>query len=1100
MGMSKFTFRERKADKRPLLSSILQKVVSVAAIFALSFVLSLQLQAQDATVKGKVVDKMTGEALAGASVSIPSIRLGAITDSDGEFRFKAPAGQHTIKISYVGYESITMKLDLKADETKELTIDLASQSITTDEIVIVGLSGEVDRNKLGNTIGSVKGQDVAKVVSTSPMDALSGRVTGVQVTRNSGTPGAGTYITMRGRKTISGSSEPLYVIDGIIMDNTSLYNGSGEHSFGNRAIDINPQDVESIEILKGASASAIYGSKAANGVVLITTKRGRLSSFDKPASITFSSNYQFDQKTGEVPLQTSFGQRIPYEPGVPGSSDSYGARLADGASTYNHADEPFRTGFSHIQSLTMIGGVPQFDYFLNGTFEDIEGYVIGSALEKYSIRANIGISLLPGVTLQANNNYIQIDNDMPQDGSNVSGILLGALRTPPEFDNTDYLEPDGTQRRFGYYDNPIWTQHNNTYNSEVNRFLSSTTLKWQPLNWISLSGVLGLDRYTMATKERLQVGSAGSPSREGSVGHYRATQFKSNLDIVLNANYNFFDDILATTWSFGSQIIWDDRWSDNSYSSSTLPFFNQIDAGASKDAGSATYRSKTVGYFGQFTGSLYDKYSVTLALRRDGSSTFGTSEQFHYYPKASLSYELSKEGFWEPIKDVVNNARIRASYGEAGSPDLPGVYDTNFLYGTAGWFDPWVTSSNNTRGGFIGIRQGGGAVNALIGAGNDDINPQRSIEREIGIDLSFLNDMFSIEGTFYHADIYDLILATPVPASSGYDYQLKNAGAMWNEGFELSLRAMPINTEVFSWSTVFNWSRNYNLVTQLNVSPEPTGNEYIDITGGFVGATNSAKVGLPLGILHTYGWLRVKEEDIDGNAENGEISQTEKDIYNYKVGDIRRSYWNGEQVIGDDYGYGWAGTPRQDPSLIFKGDPNPDFQWSWRNDFTFFQDFTISMLWDAVLGFDVWNGTKGALYNFGTHGATEDREDPWTFTQGGNEFQVTDYNDPESPVGVDKTEKYWTYENGFLINEPHIEDGSFVKLREIVVEYRWHGLQDWNINSVTFSFAARNLLTITEYTGYDPEVNTFSLAEGRGVDYFTLPQTMSFRFGVSINY
>jgi hypothetical protein len=335
---------------------------------------------------------------------------------------------------------------------------------------------------------------------------------------------------------------------------------------------------------------------------------------------------------------------------------------------------------------------------------------------------------------------------------------------------------------------------------------------------------------------------------------------------------------------------------------------------------------------------------------------------------------------------------------------------------------------------------------------------------------------------------------------------LKNAGAMWNEGYELSLRAMPINTEMFSWSSVFNWSRNYNLVTKLDVSPEPTGDEFISLTGGFVSIVNVAVVGQPLGVFRTSGWLRVKETDIDGDPANGEISDAEKAAYpNYQVGDIRRSYWDPAkgQIIGNDYvawGINYAGTPRQDPALQILGDPNPDFQWSWRNDFTFFQDLTISMLWDAVIGFDVWNGTQGALYNFGTHGDTEDREEIWTFEQGGEEQTVMDYSDPENPTPANKTEKYGTYYNGFLINEPHLEDGSFVKLREIVVEYRWHGLENWDINTITFSFAARNLLTITEYSGYDPEVNTFSLAEGRGLDYFTLPQAMSFRFGISINY
>ncbi|HAW09213.1 MAG TPA: hypothetical protein DCW42_08655 [Bacteroidetes bacterium] len=226
--------------------------------------------------------------------------------------------------------------------------------------------------------------------------------------------------------------------------------------------------------------------------------------------------------------------------------------------------------------------------------------------------------------------------------------------------------------------------------------------------------------------------------------------------------------------------------------------------------------------------------------------------------------------------------------------------------------------------------------------------------------------------------------------------------------------------------------------------------------------------------------------------------------YHYKNGDIRYSYWDPstKTVVGDDYGENYVGAPRQSPSLLMVGDPNPSFMLSWRNDITLFNNLTISFLFDGVFNFDVWNGTRGALYNFGVAGDTKDRADLWVE----NGHQVYDYtnvikNDNEQErVAVNKQEKYWTYYNGFYINEPFIEDGTFIKLRELSVSYRWRGLEQWNLGDIVFSFAARNLFTITDYTGFDPEVNTFSLAEGRGVDYFTLPQMRSYRFSISINY
>lgn len=1056
-------------------------------------------QSKRATVKGVVYDAETKAPLPRASVSIPALRVGAVTDAKGAFSFEAPAGTHTLEIRFVGYESQTMKITLREGETRSLDIGLKTQSILTSQIVVVGLTGEVDRNTLGNTIASVSGRDVANVVSPSAIDAISGRVPGVFVTRNSGTPGAGTYITMRGRKSILGSSEPLYVVDGIVIDNSSLYDGSGIVQFSNRAVDINPQDIESIEILKGASAAAIYGSQAANGVILITTKRGKLQSMDKPAQITYTSSYTFDKQAGEVPLQRVYGQRVKFQEGKPGSNDSWGARLPDSVKTYDHSSEPFRTAFSYEQSLTISGGVPQFDYLINGTYARNEGYVIGSLLERTSVRANIGAQILPGFNIKTNNNYIITNNDLPQDGSNTSGILLGALRTPPEFNNKIYLYPDGSMRRFGTYDNPIWTQHFNKFNSKINRFLHSTDAKWQVFDWMSLNGRVGYDRYYYQNNERLAVGSAASDNRSGYISDQRIDNEKTNLDFTANFQTYWLDNQFFTTFVTGSQIIWDYRTSNYGDATSTIPFFDMLAAGATRDAGSSKYEKKTVGMFAQLTNTWMEKLSLTLALRRDGSSTFGESDKFHYYPKVSFSYVLSNESFWESLKPAFSNVRLRASWGEAGSPSLPDVYATNFLYGVAGFFDPWGRSTTASRSGYIGIKPGGGTSAAsYVVAGAKDIKPELTIEREYGLDITFFDNLFNIEVTYYKQNVFDMILNVPVPTSTGYDQQLRNAAEMWNEGLEFSLKANPISLFDFNWVTTFNYSHNRNKVTKMIISPVQKPTDVITLGGGFVGIQNVAMVGHPLGVFYGYGWLR----DVNGKiVYSGEYIKLNDDgsIMRDKYGRVTKTDANDPNglLMVDDYGNPYINTPIQDPDQKIIGNSNPKFQFSWRNDFTIMQNLTIGFLFDAAIGLDVWNGTRGALYNFGTAGDTKDRDEPWINFDG---KPVLDVTDPNNPKQVTKTPFYRMYSNGFYINEPFIEDASYIKLREFSIEYRWNGLKDWNIQTVAFTFSARNLLTITDYKGYDPEVNTFSLAEGRGFDYFTLPQVRSYRFGISIMY
>lgn len=277
------------------------------------------------------------------------------------------------------------------------------------------------------------------------------------------------------------------------------------------------------------------------------------------------------------------------------------------------------------------------------------------------------------------------------------------------------------------------------------------------------------------------------------------------------------------------------------------------------------------------------------------------------------------------------------------------------------------------------------------------------------------------------------------------------------------------------------------MVTKLNVSPMNTPGEYVTLGGGFVGIQNIAMKGYRLGTFFGYGWLR------DNNGEvlySGDKVRTETDAQG-KVVYYRDD--NGE-ALGDDWGNDFIGTPVQDTDQKIIGDANADFQISWRNDFTLFKDFTIGFLWDMVWGFDVWNGTRGALYNFGVHGDTKDREDPW-FNFAGKPVLDPDGNQ------VSKEYYYRYYANGFYINEPHVQDGSYIKLRELSLEYRWRGLEDWKINSIVFNISARNLFVYApNYTGYDPEVNTFSAAEGRGFDYFTLPQVQSYRFGIQVIY
>jgi TonB-linked SusC/RagA family outer membrane protein len=1018
--------------------------------------IAAQTEQPEGTISGTVIDAQTKEPLTGATVSIPALHIGAITKLNGTYIIhNVPAGKHKVEAKLLGYTTISRTVTTTGSGDVKEDYALTVSPLQGQEVVVRGLNGEVDLHKLGNTIGYVGGGQIAQENTPAAIDALEGRVPGVVVQKNSGAVGAGSYITIRGRHTISGSSEPLYVVDGVVIDNSYIFDTwgqSGSVQMSNRATDIDPSEIESVQVLKGASAAALYGSLAANGVVIITTKRGGIGTSDKPATVTYSSSYQTDQRVGKYNLQTHFRQ-------TPGSNTSWGAQLPADTTTYNQADVPFRTAGSYIQSLTVSGGIPAITYLINGTLQNLEGVVKNSGLDDRSVRVNLGVNILPNLSIQANSNYINRSNDLPQEGSNTSGILLDALRTPPEFNNEVYLNPDGTQHRFANYDNPIWTQNFNKFTQTESRFLHSSDAKWSFEDWLVLNARLGYDRYALSDFERLDPQSA-TTGRQGRITHLQSNSTNVNFDMSATGTYRPTDD-MSFQLMIGGQTLWANSDMQRLQADQTLGFYDEINDGASKTATSLRGETKTVGMFAQLTASLFDKLTLTGALRRDGSSTFGANNKFHNYPKFGFSYDLDKEEFMQSLKGTLDKVTLRGSYGEAGSPSLPGPYATNVLYGSNGFGDPWDRSTSASRGGFLGIRQGGGTEQEEVQYGNPNISPEISIEREIGLDLGLIDNRIALSATFYHTNVDDMILAVPVPSSTGFDYSLKNSGTMWNEGFEYALTVIPYRTDDFTWTTTANYYRNYNLVTSL-----APGVDFVKMYG-FVGIENIAMVGRPIGVFYGLGYL---------HKSDGSIATT-------------------TGVADDPFGNDFKGAPIIDPNPRVVGDPNPAHSFSWRNEFSLWKDLGFSFLLDGVQGQQIWNGTKGVLYHFGKHGETEDRNDPWY-------FQGQPVIDNTTGKQVTREEYYREYANSFIydIEEPVIEDGSFVKLREVALSYNWHGLQDWKISNVALTLTARNLITWTKYTGFDPEINTFGQSESRGFDYFTIPQSRSYRFGITLTY
>jgi len=1050
------------------------------AFVALALCLTPVLVAQETTggIRGKVDDASTGDALIGANVILQGTNRGASTNAEGVFEMKAVSpGRYMIVARFLGYTSSQQNVEVTTGKISEVNFSLQQDVLKTDEVVVTGLSGDIPRSQLGNSIAKISGADIAKLPVTSVQDGLMGKAPGVQITKSTGTPGTGTYMVIRGRRTITGSSQPLLVVDGVPLDDSFIYDGSGTKQGANRGSDIDPNDVESMEILKGASAAAIYGSRAGNGVVLITTKSGKQAEPGKFARIHYSSSVSWDEIAGSVPLQTTFGQRIPYTPGSPGSgsTDSYGAALAPGTPTYAHDKDIFRTGHLGEHTLSVSGGSQMFKYLVSGTFTQQTGVAIKSDYTRENLRLNLNYMPFSNLSIRSNSNYINSLTNLPQDGSNTSGILLGSLRTPPEFDNNKFLEDDGVrQRRFASYDNPRWTMEFNTYKTELTRFIHSTGFDYDVLEGLRFSGNVGWDRYNQFTGERLFNDAAATANRLGAINQNRYTNDVVNTDLSATGKYQFSEDFLGTL-ILGQQLSFFVRNTTSGSSTNTLPFYGEIGAGISKNAGSSRSESRIYSYYVQGMLNAWDKLTVTGAVRRDAGSTFGTAGIVYYYPKASVAYRLSQESFMKDLKGIIDEFKIRGAWGRAGR--TPDTYATNTTYTTAGFFDPWGRGTSAGKSNQLGIRHN-------TGQGNQAIKPEINTEIEVGFDMALLDRRISAEFSYYKQDITQLLLFVNVPTSTGYNSQFRNAGEMWNKGFEVKLDFNPIRMDDFSWILGLNYAQNKNEVTKL----EGFSNSYVTLQGAFVGNYNIAKEGKPLGTWLGSGYLR--------DANNNIVYSDPNDATRYD--NVTSRYIKNAPLF--------SSVP------VELGKTDPDWTGAIRNDFTFFNgDLTASVLVQAAFGFKVWNGTRGAMYNFGTHKDTEDRKDPW-FNQNGDPV-IWVGNGPTDTLrlysgalkfapGQQLTKEvyYRTYGNGFNINEPHVVDGSYVKLRDVTVAYRWRKVPFFNIESIVFTFSARNLKTWTDYDGYDPEVNTFAQAEGRGMDYFTLPQIRSFRFDIGINY
>lgn len=982
---------------------MLKKLTMVLLILTLSTAFSWA----QLVVKGKITDKR-GAGLAGANLSVLNTSYGTTANLDGEYSIELPssAAKIILEAQYVGYKS-QQKTLTQLDGTAEVNFELGYDILEMEAVVVTGTADPTQKKKLGNSIGMVAGSAVDN--GSAQIDAaLSGKVAGAMVQMNSGTPGGGTSVRLRGTSSISRSAEPLYIIDGIVVDNSSseLVDLGGYRS--NRIADLDPNDIDHIEVIKGAAAAALYGSRANDGVVQIFTKRGKAGSL----KVDFRQNIGFDTPGGKLKVSS-----YPYRGGATVVDPETGWTYYDQnalvpVKRYDWHDDIYRTGWTNSTAFSMSGGDEKTQYYLSGSRLNQDGVMRGTDYRKQSVRLNLNQYVNEWLSVSATSNYIHSNANLVPNGGLVGfyGVYTNLIFGPNIIDYRPDPEtgvyPDATN--YGIFTaNPLDVIHNWSAPQEIDRFIGGVKFALTPMKDLSMNLNVGYDTYTQTAKEFTPKNSSAPGRADG----YSKSAVKTSKLLNIDADASYTIDVTSDIQSISTAgVNYQSSYADIVSSTATnLTMLVELVQGETQFSGEYVDTRKTLGYYFQETAGWKDKLYVTGSLRMDASSTFGSDVRWQMFPKFSTSYSYN------------DNMKFRAAYGFSGGQPV----------------DSYSQYSNYLFQEYSG---GAGVVNALRG-GNPDLKPERMEEFEIGTDLSFLDNRIGVELTYYNSKVHDLILPKNVARSTGYTEQLANVGVLSNKGIEIMLRTINYTSEDFLWTSSFTFSKNTPLIETLSdggafALPGSWGIVWVDegeVPGYFWGYTQGGQLDL----------------DGDGTMDG-----------HYEI-DPR------------------TGLPVKSPEKAIIGNPNPDFVWSFINDFKIFSNFSVNIQFDAMIGQDVFNFTERMLQTpYFASGTEYDKE-----IKG------------EVPVGYYNTARK-TYEN-------YIEDGSFVKLRNLALKYRLHQpfVDALGVEGIEFSLVGRNLLTFTKYTGMDPEVNVAAQSTMvRGFDFATVPIPKSWNFGIQVKF
>lgn len=1064
---------------------------------------------QTRTISGTVRAKSDGQPIPGVSVKATGSTAGAATNGIGAFTISINENTKNLVFTSIGYTTQSFSVE----GLSILNVVLEDNSRQLGEVVVTALGIRRETKALGYSAQGVQGSDLTKADQGDVLKSLSGRIAGVQVTSSSGTPGAATYIQLRGANSLTGNNQPLFVIDGNPINNSQ--NSSGDPGIkddkflegatnSNRGADIDPNDIESITVLKGPAAAAIYGIEAANGAIVITTKRGKAGQ----TQVDFNTGVSFDVVNRLPKLQNqwvkgengvlapfSSSNRYSWGPnakdlswtGIPNEFDSHGDLVLNSDPKakipfvpYDNLNNFFRTGSTFSNSVALSGGTDKATYRTSISNNYSNSIVPLQHFQRTSVSFAGDLKISEKLKIASNVNYIASDGNMPQQGSNLSGLMFGITRTPISFDNSNggksaddpaaFLLTNGLQRSYrnGIYDNPYWTINKNPYTTYLSRIMANVQLDYTLGRGFSAMYRSGIDTYQDNHHQYYEIQSGNAPG--GKIYDDRYTYRSLNNDLIL-----------TYVKQLTEKLRFDGKVGGNAYSRKMNQLYVQGDGLSAPDydniynAVSIKAANLIVPYRKQ--GLYYDlnlSYNNMLYFettgRNDWTSTLPKGKNSFFYPSANASFVFSELPGLQ-AGNVLSFGKIRASVAQVGKDP------SSFL--TATYFVPTTFKDGYTDG--ISFPSNGIPSFSLSDQlGNPGLKPEKTTAYELGTQLQFFKNRLGFDITGYYSKGKDLIVNSPIAGSTGYQFITLNSGSIRNKGIEVQITGTPLKTNDFEWTAFLNYSMTRSKVLSL-----ADGVQQITLNG-FTGALIAQLPGKQAGTIYGSGYTR----DQGGNI----------------VIDDR--------PVANGGGYPLVDNSRQQQI----GNPNPKFLMGLGNTLTY-KGISLYTLLDWKFKGDIWNGTRGALAAIGTSDLTNNRGSKTVFSgvsghlNANGELVHYDGSGAEvagagaaNNVSVPLDQAWYQGNGGGFGNltESFVEDGSYIKLREVSLSYDFKKvfarLDKPFIKSLTAGVYARNIILWTPYHGIDPETSLTGASSAQGIDYFNNPGTSSYGLNLKFKF